>query len=111
MRQLRRAAMPPRLSGGAAEQGMRSADSADRIVVVDAVGGIWRVRAAHMEPLNFRSADEAERAGRRVAQTLARLGFEARLDTYGDDGGLIESARFAAAQRDLRLSPRRQLDS
>ena len=103
--------MPPRVSRGVVEQKMRDAEAADRIVVVDAIGGIWRVRAAHMEPLNFRSADEAERAGRRVAQTLARLGFEARMETYGDDGGLIDTARFAAAQRDLRLSSRRQLHS
>lgn len=92
---------------------MRDADPRDRIVTVEFQDGAWRVRAAHMEPLRFRSGAEAERAGRRVAQTLSRLGFDARLDLHDEAGVLADTAHYPGETDalDLRAAPRRQLDS
>lgn len=87
------------------------ADQAERIVIIDVAEGAWRVQAAHMEPLRFRSADEAERTGHRVARTLARLGFNARVDTYDAAGEHTATQRYRGETRELRRTPRRQLDS
>lgn len=80
------------------------------MVVVDTVDGAWRVQAAHMEPLRFRTAAEAERAGHRVARTLARLGFNARVDTHDALGDRTTAARYVGETRGTR-SARRRLDS
>ena len=79
--------------------------------MVDVLEGAWRVQAAHMEPLRFRSAAEADRAGHRVARTLARLGFNALLETYDALGDLSATARYRGETPNLWRSPRRQLDS
>lgn len=89
----------------------RDGEQADRVVVVDALDNAWRVQAAHMEPLRFRSAAEADRVGHRVARTLARLGFNARLETYDALGDLNVTARYPGETSSLWRSPRRQLDS
>ncbi len=84
---------------------------AERLVVVDAVDGAWRVRAAHMEPLRFRSPAEAEKAGHRVAQTLIRLGLDARVETYDAAGALTDTKPYAARSGGPGPAPRRQLNS
>jgi hypothetical protein len=63
-----------------------------------------------MEPLRFRSAGEAEKAGHRVAQNLTRLGLNARVDTY-DEAGALTGAMPYPAKPAQRLTLRRQLDS
>lgn len=92
---------------------MHETEPVDRIVTIEAVDEAWRVRAAHMEPLRFRTADEADRAGRRVARTLSRLGFDTLLETYDAAGVLTGTAPYPAETNiiDLRPPPRRQLHS
>jgi hypothetical protein len=101
------------VEGAPAAKRIREADDTDRVVIIQILDGAWRVCAAHMEPLRFRSAAEAERAGRRVAQTLARLGFDARLDLHDEAGVLTSATPYAAETEalDLRPPPRRQLHS
>lgn len=91
----------------------RAADLNDRIVTIEVADDAWRVGAAHMEPLRFRTEAEAERAGRRVASTLSRLGFGARLESYDAQGVLADTAHYAAEMEmtDWRPPPRRQLHS
>jgi hypothetical protein len=86
-------------------------DPTERVVIVDIVDGAWRVSAAHMEPLRFRSPDEAEKAGHRVAQTLSRLGFDARVETYDAAGALTGAKPYPARTGGPNLTPRRQLNS
>lgn len=89
----------------------REAGQADRIVTVDCADGAWRVQAAHMEPLRFRSAEDAERAGRRVARNLARMGFGARVDSYGTTGDRTATQWYPAETGRLRANaPRRRLN-
>ena len=89
----------------------READQADRIVIVDCADGAWRVQATHMEPLRFRSAEEADRAGQRVARTLARLGFDARVDSLDATGDRTATRRYPAETARLRTTaPRRRLN-
>ena len=97
----------------AAAKRMREADPTERTVTVQVLDGAWRVRAAHMEALRFRSAAEAERSGRRVAQTLSRLGFDARLDIHDEAGVLAGTTHYAAETEvpESRASSRRELDS
>ena len=83
----------------------------ERVVIVDIVDAAWRVSAAHMEPLRFRSAAEAEKAGHRVAQTLSRLGFDARVETYDAAGALTGARPYPAQTGGPHLTQRRQLDS
>lgn len=112
MSEARRAAnLPASLETAIEADRARDADQADRIVVVDAMEGAWRVQAAHMEPLRFRSAAEAERAGHRVARTLARLGFNARVETYDAAGDLGGTARYQGETPGSRPPARRHLDS
>lgn len=86
----------------------RDTQQADRIVTVDCADGIWRVRAAHMEPLRFRSLEDADRVGERVARNLARLGFDARVDSYDTAGGRAGTRCYPAETGRLRTrSPRR----
>ena len=87
-----------------------TAEQADRVVVVDVLDGAWRVQAAHMEPLRFRSAAEAERAGHRVARTLARLGFNACVETYDALGDRTGAAHYPGETAATR-SANRRLDS
>ena len=86
-------------------------EQADRVVIVEALSDAWRVQAAHMEPLRFRSAAEAERSGHRVARTLARLGFNTRIESYDAAGGLHGVARYSREAPGARPPPRRRLDS
>ena len=86
-------------------------DQADRVVIVEALNDAWRVQAAHMEPLRFRSAAEAERSGQRVARTLARLGFNTRIETYDAQGALNGVDRYSGEDPGARPPPRRRLDS
>lgn len=89
----------------------READQADRIVTVDCADGVWRVQAAHMEPLRFRSGEDAERAGQRVARNLARLGFDARVVSCDPAGDHAATRRYPAETGRLRAgAPRRRLD-
>jgi hypothetical protein len=81
-----------------------------RVVIVDTVDGVWRVSAAHMEPLRFRDAAEAEKIGHRVAQTLIRLGFDARVDTY-DAAGALAATKAYSARVGGPPPARRQLNS
>lgn len=83
----------------------------DRIVIVEPAGEGWRVHSAHMEPLCFAAAEEADRTGRRVAQNLARLGLDTRLDTYRAGGEIARSERFPAETVRLRFGRRRRLHS
>ncbi|WP_293902197.1 hypothetical protein [Phenylobacterium sp.] len=89
------------------------APPAERVVVVDCLGTAWRVHAAHMEPLRFRTAAEAEKAGRSVATNLTLMGFDTRLDTHDDAGGLVRTMRYFGDReaRDLHRTRRRHLDS
>lgn len=66
----------------------------DRTVSVVLMGDIWCVRAAHIEPLRFPSIGEAEEAGQGVAQNLATLGFDARLDIHDAAGALVRTMRY-----------------
>ena len=101
------------MGSAAAADRPRAADLTDRIVTIEVVEDAWRVRAAHMEPLRFRTEAEAGRAGRRVASTLSRLGLGARLESYDAQGVLADTARYAAEpdMTDWRPPPRRQLHS
>jgi hypothetical protein len=100
----------PRIATTEFEQTPRP-EPAERVVIVDTVDGAWRVSAAHMEPLRFRGPDEAEKTGHRVAQTLTRLGFAARVDTYDASGALTGTKAYPARIGRPNLTPRRQLDS
>ena len=112
MDQLRRSvAMRASHKAGVEGDRARDADQADRIVIIDVLEGAWRVQAAHMEPLRFRSAADADRAGHRVARTLARLGFNARVERYDTPGDLAVTARYPAETRRSRPPARRHLDS
>ena len=113
MGRVRRTSRRMPMEQAAAATRMQETEPVNRIVTIEAVDQAWRVRAAHMEPLRFRTAAEAERAGQRVARTLSRLGFDTRLETYDEAGTLIETAPYAAETNivDLRPPPRRLLHS
>jgi hypothetical protein len=114
MSEARRAATArrPRITTSDPERKPQSEpELAERVVIVDAVDGAWRVSAAHMEPLRFRSLSEADRAGHRVAQTLTRLGLDARVDTYDAAGALTGTKPYPARTGGPNLTPRRQLDA
>jgi hypothetical protein len=89
----------------------RKPEPAERVVVVDALDAAWRVSAAHMEPLRFRSPADAEKAGHRVAQNLTRLGFDARVEIYDAAGALTAAKPYPARAGGPPKAPRRQLDS
>jgi len=91
---------------------MRPTEAVERIVVVEPHSGAWMVRAAHLEPLWFRNAEDAERAGARVARTLAGLGLAARLDVLDEAGHAVRSTPWPAEAEILEMTPaRRRLDS
>ena len=94
-----------------APERQRPPESAERVVSVHIINGVWRVSAAHMEPLRFRAAEEAEKTGHRVAQTLARLGFDARVETHDAAGAVIATQVYPARIAAAPSAPRRQLDS
>lgn len=116
MSQGRRAAATrmPRMTTSEPEQTSEpegTPEPTERVVIVGAVDDVWRVSAAHMEPLRFRAAAEAEKAGHRVAQTLIRLGFDARVDTYDAAGALAATKAYSARVGGPPPAPRRQLNS
>lgn len=95
----------------AAEQ-VRPAEAAVRVVVVEPHNGSWQVRAAHMEALWFRAFADAERAGARVARTLAGLGLAARVDVLDEAGAVARSTAWPAEAEIFDFAaPRRRLDS
>jgi hypothetical protein len=104
----------PRVTTSEAEpapQSERKPEPAERVVVVDVLDAAWRVSAAHMEPLRFRSPADAEKAGHRVAQNLARLGFDARVEIYDAAGALTGAKPYSARPGGPPPAPRRQLNS
>jgi hypothetical protein len=60
----------------------------ERSISVAPVQGGWRVTAGACEPLMFLSGGCAERQARALAQRLARLGYEARVEIH-DRGDLL----------------------
>lgn len=68
----------------------------DLRVVVRYEQGSWQVCGPGLEPMMFTCGQPAERAGRRLAACLARLGDDVRLELHDCGGGLVAHIRVFA---------------
>lgn len=69
------------------------------LLVVCALGSGWRLDGEGFQPVVFARGGDAERQGRRLARSVARLGRDAKVNVYDASGQLAGAITYYACRK------------
>lgn len=69
------------------------------LLVVCALGAGWRLDGEGLQPVVFARGGDAERQGRRLARSVARLGRDAKVNVYDASGQLAGAITYYACRK------------